>query len=111
MIARAAAMMILMLASGVVAAADLEPLPKAPPAAQDNRLDGLTGPGPEHAPPPADDSWWRKLRREQPECRSFSDGCRTCSADFTCSNLPIACQPKEWTCIDPKSDSKPDTSQ
>ena len=99
--------MILILMSGVfAAAADLEMLPKAPPPAQDHRLDELTVPGPEHAPSPADDSWWQKLRREQPECSSFSDGCRTCSADFKCSNLPIACQPKEWTCIDPKLEPK-----
>jgi hypothetical protein len=101
---RLAAAMILVLASGAVAAAaDLE-TPPGPPRSQEDSLDGLTGPGPEHAPPATDDSWWRKLRREQPDCRSFSDGCRTCDADFKCSNLPIACQPKEWTCLDPKSE-------
>lgn len=59
-------------------------------------------------PPPGEDSWWQKVVREAPTCKSFSDGCRTCSPSYTCSGLPIACQPKEFTCVDPKpADKKP----
>ena len=63
---------------------------------------------PEGETPKADESWWQKLVRETPNCKSFTDGCRTCSALHVCSNIGIACQPKEWACNDAKPDTKPD---
>jgi len=32
-------------------------------------------------------------------CVAWTDGCRNCSGDAGCSNLGIACQPKEVTCL------------
>jgi hypothetical protein len=32
-------------------------------------------------------------------CVAWTDGCRNCSRDAGCSNLGIACQPKEVTCL------------
>jgi hypothetical protein len=32
-------------------------------------------------------------------CVVWTDGCRNCSRDAGCSNLGIACQPKEVTCL------------
>jgi hypothetical protein len=32
-------------------------------------------------------------------CVAWIDGCRNCSRDAGCSNLGIACQPKELTCL------------
>ena len=49
----------------------------------------------------------RRVVREAPNCKSFSDGCRTCSLT-ACSNIGIACQPKEWSCNDAATDSKPE---
>ena len=133
---------ILLCIAGLACAADLEPTkpdqaaPAAPQPLQssdtpavpgaaaekpsdDTKLDGLQKPQPEtpkaDAPKP-DDNWWRKLVRDAPNCKSFSDGCRTCSSNYVCSNIGIACQPKEWACNDvppaakpdAKSDSKPD---
>ena len=65
----------------------------------DRRLNDLQMP---EAPPPVDgESWWQKVVRSAPNCRTFSDGCRTCDAKFSCSSMPIACQPKEFVCTDP----------
>lgn len=65
----------------------------------DKRLDGLTMP-PQGAPG-SNESFWQTVVRSAPGCVEFVDGCRTCTASgtgFICSNLPIACQPKEWSC-------------
>jgi hypothetical protein len=32
-------------------------------------------------------------------CVARTEGCRNCSRDAGCSNLGIACQPKEVTCL------------
>jgi hypothetical protein len=69
----------------------------------DTRLDTLQKP--EAETPPAAESWWQKVVREAPNCKSFSDGCRTCSLT-ACSNIGIACQPKDWSCNDAATDSK-----
>ena len=77
------------------------PKPGAAPSPDDKRLNDLQPPA---MPAPTDrESWWQKVVRHAPNCRTFSDGCRTCDATFTCSSLPIACQPKEFVCIDPAS--------
>ncbi len=60
---------------------------------------------PEGETPPAAESWWQKIVREAPNCKSFSDGCRTCSLTV-CSNIGIACQPKQWACNDVSNESK-----
>jgi hypothetical protein len=62
---------------------------------------------PEDETPPAAESWWQKIVREAPNCKFFSDGCRTCS-QTVCSNIGIACQPREWSCNDANSDPKPE---
>jgi hypothetical protein len=73
--------------------------------AEDVRLDNLHKPE-QQEPKPAE-SWWQKVVREAPNCKWFTDGCRTCS-HTACSNIGIACQPKEWTCNDPQSNAKPE---
>lgn len=77
----------------------------APAPPDDSRLDGLHKP--EQPEPKADESWWQRILRETPLCKSFSDGCRTCSDSYVCSNIGIACQPREWACNDP-ANAKPD---
>ena len=32
-------------------------------------------------------------------CMAWTDGCRNCKRDGGCSNIGIACQPKEVTCL------------
>jgi hypothetical protein len=32
-------------------------------------------------------------------CVAWTDGCRNCSRDWGCSNIGIACQPTEVTCL------------
>jgi hypothetical protein len=91
-----------------------QPVPQAPKAAEsalpadkgadDAKLDLQK---PEDEAPPAAESWWQKVLREAPNCKFFSDGCRTCS-QTVCSNIGIACQPREWSCNDANSDSKPE---
>ncbi len=123
---------VLVLTCGAAAAADLELQPKPqnpqeraapaspvappvqlqttqPPAAPPKEEQPATGQKPAdilHPPQagaaPKDDSWWQKVVRDAPNCKTFSDGCRTCNPGYVCSGLPIACQPKEFTCIDPK---------
>jgi hypothetical protein len=44
-------------------------------------------------------------------CLSWSDGCRTCSYDkesssAICSNVGIACQPREVTCVTRRPDTE-----
>jgi Asp-tRNA(Asn)/Glu-tRNA(Gln) amidotransferase A subunit family amidase len=34
-------------------------------------------------------------------CKAWTDGCRTCARDASCSNIGIACQPQPIKCIDP----------
>lgn len=78
--------------------------PSAPAASPaDTRLDNLQKPDGET--PAAAESWWQKIVREAPHCKSFTDGCRTCSLTV-CSNIGIACQPKEWSCND-ANEAKP----
>jgi hypothetical protein len=72
-------------------------------AADDTKLDLQK---PEAETPLAAESWWQKIVREAPNCKSFSDGCRTCSLTV-CSNIGIACQPKEWSCNDTNADPNP----
>lgn len=94
---RAAALLVmLMLSCGALAADE----PQAPPPAADILH-------PPQAQEPAkesaeNESWWQAILRAAPACKSFSDGCRQCDVDFHCSGLPIACQPREFTCADPK---------
>jgi hypothetical protein len=84
----------------------LSPQKEEQPAAEQKPADTLLPP--QADAPSGNDSWWQKIVREAPNCKSFSDGCRTCSPSYACSGLPIACQPKEFTCADPKaSDNKP----
>jgi hypothetical protein len=52
--------------------------------------------------PSQGESWWQQIVRNAPHCKAFSDGCRRCDVGFHCSSLPIACQPKEFTCVDPQ---------
>jgi hypothetical protein len=44
-------------------------------------------------------------------CLNWSDGCRTCSADTAlaaavCSNVGVACQPREVTCMTRRPDAE-----
>ena len=71
-----------------------------PKASDDQRMEGLQQPKGDTSV--TDDGWWQKLVRDAPQCKSFSDGCRTCSPSYVCSNIGIACQPKEWACNDAK---------
>jgi hypothetical protein len=80
------------------------PAPTVRPG-DDQRLDDLQKPDGEK--PKAGESWWQKILREAPDCQSFTDGCRICSRTV-CSNIGIACQPKEWVCNDAKPDANPD---
>lgn len=73
--------------------------------AEDSKLDLQK---PEDDAPTAADSWWQKLLRAAPNCKSFTDGCRTCSLTV-CSNIGIACQPRDWSCNDPDANSKPES--
>jgi hypothetical protein len=57
---------------------------------------------PQAGAPAHGESWWQQVVRDAPNCKVFSDGCRRCDAKFQCSGLPIACQPKEFTCADPQ---------
>ncbi len=67
----------------------------------DKRLNDLQPPA---LPAPSEgESWWQKVVRSAPNCRTFTDGCRTCDAKFVCSSMPIACQPKEFVCTDPST--------
>ena len=80
------------------------PVEQGKPAPDDDkRLNDLQPPA---LPAPGEgESWWQKVVRSAPHCRVFSDGCRTCDATFTCSSMPIACQPKEFVCTDPANPS------
>lgn len=72
------------------------------PADDKSQLNDLQAPPLPPPSPRAGDSWWQAVVQKAPQCRSFSDGCRTCDPQFTCSSMPIACQPKEFVCTDPK---------
>ena len=112
------ALIIVFACSGAFAADQTPPAGTAPQATEsaapaekssdDDRLDNLQKP--EGETPKAEESWWQKVLRAAPNCKSFTDGCRTCS-HTVCSNIGIACQPKEWACNDPdnaKPDAKPE---
>jgi hypothetical protein len=84
------------------------------PAQDDARLDLQK---PEEETPKAAESWWQSVLRAAPNCKSFTDGCRTCSQTI-CSNIGIACQPKDWSCNDSPNvkpeaapDEKPESKQ
>jgi hypothetical protein len=121
--------LLVMLMQGAAVAADLELPPKPqdsgersqpvappvplqatqPPAALQHQDKPAAGQPPDdtlHPPqaggPPKDDGWWQKIVREAPNCKTFFDGCRRCDVNYQCSGLPIACQPREFTCVDPK---------
>ncbi len=47
------------------------------------------------------ESWWQGVVNKAPGCRVFSDGCRRCDPSHACSGLPIACQPKDFQCVEP----------
>lgn len=79
----------------------LAPQKEELPSAEQKPADTLHPPPAEPAPR-QDASWWQQVVRAAPNCKTFSDGCRRCDAGFHCSGLPIACQPKEFTCVDPK---------
>jgi hypothetical protein len=101
------------LACGGALAAD-QPVPQAPRAADsaspvekpadDTKLDLQK---PEEETPKAAESWWQKVLRAAPNCKSFTDGCRTCSPTV-CSNIGIACQPKDWSCNDDNLNATPE---
>lgn len=76
------------------------------PFAEDSKLDLQK---PEDDAPKAGESWWQKVLRAAPNCKSFTDGCRVCSLTV-CSNIGIACQPKDWSCNDPDANSKPEAA-
>lgn len=78
------------------------PVQQKPPG--DVRLDLQK---PQEEIPKAAESWWQKILRDSPNCKSFSDGCRICS-HTVCSNIGIACQPREWACNDAAPASAPD---
>jgi hypothetical protein len=73
---------------------------KAKPAVTDQKPVDTLQP-PQAGAPPQGESWWQQIVRNAPNCKIFSDGCRRCDVSFRCSGLPIACQPKEFTCIEP----------
>lgn len=105
------ALTLLLACNGALAADKPVPPPQAPDSASpadkhtgDTKLDLQK---PDGETPNAADSWWQKVLRDAPNCKSFSDGCRTCSLTV-CSNIGIACQPKEWSCNDANADSKPE---
>jgi hypothetical protein len=91
------ALAFLMVAAICAAASPVSAQAVSPP--EESALDPLK---PEEArPDPTGESWWREMVRRTPECRIFSDGCRVCTREgegFACSNIAIACQPKEWGC-------------
>jgi hypothetical protein len=60
-----------------------------------------TLPLPQAGAPSQGESWWQQIVRNAPNCKAFSDGCRRCDVSYHCSGLPIACQPKEFTCVEP----------
>jgi hypothetical protein len=59
-------------------------------------------PLPQAGAPSQGESWWQQIVRNAPNCKAFFDGCRRCDVSYNCSGLPIACQPKEFTCVDPQ---------
>jgi hypothetical protein len=75
-------------------------------AANDTTLDLKK---PDEETPPAAESWWQKVLRGAPNCKSFTDGCRTCS-HTVCSNIGIACQPKDWSCNDENLNATPEAA-
>jgi hypothetical protein len=109
--AAAALAIALLLACGGALASD-QAAPQASPAqtvpadksADDTRLDLQK---PEEENPKAAESWWQQVLRAAPNCKSFTDGCRTCS-HTVCSNIGIACQPKDWSCNDDNLDATPE---
>jgi|APFEC2959095136_1045048.scaffolds.fasta_scaffold05482_2 hypothetical protein len=101
--AAAALAIVLLLACGGARASD-QAAPQSTPSqtvpadksADDAKLDLQK---PEEENPKAAESWWQRVLRAAPNCKSFTDGCRTCS-QTVCSNIGIACQPKDWSCND-----------
>jgi hypothetical protein len=101
--AAAALAIVLLLACGGARASD-QAVPQSIPAqtvpadrsADDAKLDLQK---PEAENPKAAESWWQQVLRAAPNCKSFTDGCRTCS-HTVCSNIGIACQPRDWSCND-----------
>lgn len=101
--AAAALAIVLLLACGGARASD-QAAPQSTPSqtvpadksADDAKLDLQK---PEEENPKAAESWWQRVLRAAPNCKSFTDGCRTCS-HTVCSNIGIACQPKDWSCND-----------
>ncbi len=82
------------------------PVPLAPapdgnekPAVTDQKPVDTLQP-PQAGAPAQGESWWQQVVRTAPNCKVFSDGCRRCDVKFQCSGLPIACQPKEFTCAE-----------
>jgi hypothetical protein len=58
------------------------------------------------APSPhgASERWVQGYAHDNKDCMVWSDSCVTClrsktDGDYSCSNIGIACQPKEVTCI------------
>ena len=53
---------------------------------------------------PTSDSWVQWYGRQDKDCLEWSDSCVNClraqsGGDYSCSNIAIACQPKEVRCI------------
>ena len=85
-------------------ASPAQTVPADKPAGDDTRLDLQK---PEEDTPKAADNWWQQVLRAAPNCKSFTDGCRTCS-HTACSNIGIACQPKDWSCNDDTLNATPE---
>jgi hypothetical protein len=109
--AAAALAIVLLLACGGARASD-QAAPQSTPSqtvpadksADDAKLDLQK---PEEENPKAAESWWQRVLRAAPNCKSFTDGCRTCS-HTVCSNIGIACQPKDWSCNDDTRNATPE---
>jgi len=80
---------VLLALSGAAGAADL-PLNPAPPA---------------RSTAPAKPAATSPLAAPSATCQEWSDGCRTCqrqsSGEIACSNVGIACVPKDAQCVRP----------
>ncbi|MGV3633955.1 MAG: hypothetical protein ACO1NY_06360 [Pseudorhodoplanes sp.] len=108
---RAVFALLVALACGAALAHAQSPGPAVPqtrPAAGQSDDSKLDLQKPESDAPQVADSWWQKVLREAPNCKSFTDGCRTCS-QTVCSNIGIACQPKDWSCNDVNLNAKPES--
>jgi len=104
------AVVVLLALSGTTAGAQDKPAsaPSSDLDASHHDIDNMAVP-----PAPSGEEWWRDLIKRFPECRALTDDCQSCAnqnGTLTCSNPGIACQRKEWHCID-AAKSEPTTSE